>query len=475
MRAASREERHTDAGRRGTAPGRGGEGRTLAVAALAAAVLVGLSAPAGGQETGARGLQLEASALGTTLVGGAFPHDELGLGGTLGVHYRWPGGLSLGVLGLYAEPEDLDLSGSDPRRTMRMAGAGVELRYRLAPQASVAPFVGVRAGWTGLEDESDPGTFYGNGVGYGLVAGTEVWASDRVALRLSATGGGFSISNYFGGDGSTDALTWTAEAGLSVFLGSVSRDLDPDDDGVPEPRDRCLATPEGMPVDAYGCERDTDGDGVPDHRDACGNTPGPASVDRRGCPTDADDDRVYDGVDQCPDTPAGADVDARGCPTDGDGDGVPDGLDRCPDSTEGAEVDDDGCSTVAAGLDRGRLALDDVRFDFGSARLTEASRGLLDRVGETLLKRPRLVVQVQGHTDSIGSDEVNRELSWRRARSVVEYLTRQYPGLEEDRLVAVGMGETQPVADNATEAGRAENRRVEFVVVERRERGGDGQ
>lgn len=456
-----------EAGRRSVGPAAVGRGAgALAGRALAALLWALFALPAA--LAAQQGVQLEASALGTSLIGGAFPHDELGLGATAGLRYRWPGGLSLGVGGLHAQPEDLDLPSTDPRRTMRQWGAFGELRYGLGGRAPVRPYVGARAGWTRLEDEATAGREV-NGVLYGLVAGTEIWPSDRFAFRFSATGQGLGLSEGFFApdDGGTDTMGWTVEGGVSVFLGSVTRDAD--GDGVPDGRDACPATPEGLPVDEEGCVRDGDGDGVADPADACPGTPKVAAVDRRGCPTDGDGDGVFDGLDRCPETPGGAEVDREGCARDTDGDGVPDGLDECPETAAGAEVDEEGCGRVEAGLDRGRLALADVRFAFGSARLTPDSRALLDRVGRALVERPEVTVQVQGHTDSIGSSDVNLFLSWARARSVRSYLLEQFPELAPDRLEPVGMGETQPVADNATEDGRARNRRVEFVIVEGRQ------
>lgn len=104
----------------------------------------------------------------------------------------------------------------------------------------------------------------------------------------------------------------------------------------------------------------------------------------------------------------------------------------------------------------------EVSFDFNSASLKPAFLPTLDKVAGILARYPKTTVTVIGHTDNIGSDAYNQALSERRARSVVNYLGDH--GVARDRLEAVGRGETQPRASNATEAGRQLNRRVEILI-----------
>jgi OOP family OmpA-OmpF porin len=103
-------------------------------------------------------------------------------------------------------------------------------------------------------------------------------------------------------------------------------------------------------------------------------------------------------------------------------------------------------------------------IELNSAELTVESRPILTRVAENLKKYPRLRVELQGHTDSSGSDEYNLKLSERRANAVREYLISQ--GVSSQQLLARGYGETQPIADNSTAEGRAQNRRVVMKVLE---------
>ncbi|MEO0073114.1 MAG: carboxypeptidase regulatory-like domain-containing protein [candidate division WOR-3 bacterium] len=112
-----------------------------------------------------------------------------------------------------------------------------------------------------------------------------------------------------------------------------------------------------------------------------------------------------------------------------------------------------------------KVTLRNIYFDFNKATIRlPQSQEALDAAAKILTDNPTIRVEIQGHTDNIGSDEYNQRLSERRAQAVVTHLVQNY-GIAPNRLTAVGMGESQPVADNSTESGRALNRRVEFVVL----------
>lgn len=145
-------------------------------------------------------------------------------------------------------------------------------------------------------------------------------------------------------------------------------------------------------------------------------------------------------------------------PADSDGDGVTDDRDQCANTPRGVAVDTVGCPR------RGSVTLQGVTFELNSANLTPGSRPVLDDVAADLKKYPRLRVELQGHTDSSGADAYNMQLSERRANAVRDYLISQ--GVSASQLTARGYGETQPVADNKTNEGRARNRRVEMAVLE---------
>jgi outer membrane protein OmpA-like peptidoglycan-associated protein len=97
--------------------------------------------------------------------------------------------------------------------------------------------------------------------------------------------------------------------------------------------------------------------------------------------------------------------------------------------------------------------------------LTPEAMAILDKAVGLLDKQEKVVVEVAGHTDSVGTEEYNQKLSERRAIAVKDYLESK--GITATRLSAVGYGEAQPVASNDTDAGRALNRRVELIVLSR--------
>ncbi|HWI15714.1 MAG TPA: OmpA family protein [Burkholderiales bacterium] len=103
-----------------------------------------------------------------------------------------------------------------------------------------------------------------------------------------------------------------------------------------------------------------------------------------------------------------------------------------------------------------------VSFATGSAMLDTRLHPTLDKVAATLNEYPATTVNVVGHTDSSGDAQANMDLSRRRADAVASYLSQR--GVDRSRIAVEGKGQTQPVADNATEAGRAQNRRVEMLI-----------
>ena len=104
-----------------------------------------------------------------------------------------------------------------------------------------------------------------------------------------------------------------------------------------------------------------------------------------------------------------------------------------------------------------------ITFAFNSSTLNRNAYAVLDSVAETLREYDQTMIEVSGHTDSIGSDAYNDKLSRQRAQSVANYLTGR--GISGQRLIITGAGERYPIASNDTEACRAENRRVEMTIV----------
>lgn len=270
------------------------------------------------------------------------------------------------------------------------------------------------------------------------------------------------------GDGVPDKLDQcpATPAGTVVDDKGCPVPLDDDKDGVVNERDQCPNTPAGETVDAAGCsasQKDDDRDGVNNALDKCPNTPAGVPVDASGCPQDDDKDGVPNPSDKCPNTPAGATVDANGCSPDqldDDGDGVPNSRDKCPGTLPGREVDEVGCRIIIP-VGKAELVLDKVTFATGSSKLTASSFETLDAVASSLLERPDLRFEIQGHTDNTGSRATNTRLSKARALAVKEYLISR--GVPANRLTSEGYAATKPVADNKTKEGRAMNRRVSLV------------
>jgi len=182
---------------------------------------------------------------------------------------------------------------------------------------------------------------------------------------------------------------------------------------------------------------------------------------------DGDGDGVADHLDRCPNTPWGSKVDSIGCPKgpvaarltrkkadrlDADKDGVLDPLDKCPQTPRTAAVDGKGCWATA-----------EILFDFDSAIIKPQFHPALADVITVLQNNPDLKIEIQGNTDNTGPESYNKMLSEKRSQAVKEYMISK--GIAFDRLKAVGFGASRNVASNENEAGRALNRRIDFVPI----------
>lgn len=198
----------------------------------------------------------------------------------------------------------------------------------------------------------------------------------------------------------------------------------------------------------------------------CGEEDGePACVPEPECQVDADcrelpqstcdDGRLTTYVGRCEEESCSYYPVETIC-ADGEECGLMRGVPACVEKVELVEVDEE---TKRIEI------LEIVHFDTASARIQERSYGLLNQVAQVLENNPHLTsIRVEGHTDSRGAHEFNMQLSQDRAESVRAYLIDR--GIESQRLKAVGYGPDRPVDDNATERGRAANRRVEFHIEE---------
>ena len=113
---------------------------------------------------------------------------------------------------------------------------------------------------------------------------------------------------------------------------------------------------------------------------------------------------------------------------------------------------------------KGRFSTTGIYFNTDKAEIKPESYAIIKSVADYLKENPEVKIQIIGHTDAQGEDDYNLQLSERRARAVIRALVHQFE-IDENRMSAIGKGETEPVDDNATEKGRANNRRVEFVKI----------
>jgi len=140
-------------------------------------------------------------------------------------------------------------------------------------------------------------------------------------------------------------------------------------------------------------------------------------------------------------------------PLDSDGDGITDDLDKCPNTPKGATVNKNGCWVYAAV----------VMFDSDKYEIKPGAFSVLNEGALILKKNPEIKVEIDGHTDNVGSAAYNMKLSENRAKAVMDYFVAK--GIDPKRLTTKGFGLTRPAASNDTKEGRAKNRRVELTPV----------
>src|SRR3990172_8577695 len=297
---------------------------------------------------------------------------------------------------------------------------------------------------------------------YVFVGASHLWFNprDNNDKSLPYSGRNFKVKevNYHGELGArvllSEAISLNFNAGIQFSPNDNLDALSPSGNN-----DYILHTRVGIGYSLF-TEVDSDGDGVIDSKDQCPETPVGVKVDDFGCPLDADNDGVPDYKDKCPGTKSGLEVDENGCAIDSDRDGVPDYLDKCPNTPSGTQVDEAGCAkadTVAVVLQG------DTNFEFNKDQLLPNAYPVLNELAETIKRTPAKRWKVEGHTDAIGSESYNMDLSRRRAQAVVNYLVSQ--GVNNSQLEVAPLGESQPIATNDTQEGRAMNRRVEIKII----------
>lgn len=409
---------------------------------------------------------------------------------------------SAGILGLkgfysagYVAGKDDAKNPTEFRANITRIGGG--LSYTFSIKESVFPYIfaGASYGWVNPRDNSKNDLPYAGRsfeiteVDYHAEAGIRILLSDEINLNINVGAEfspednwdalppdgdndflmqglvGFSYSLFTevdaDGDGIPDSKDQCPDTPEGVKVDNFGCPVDSDNDGVPDYKDKCPNTKSGMVVDTLGCVIDTDGDGVPDNLDKCPNTPAASRVNELGCP-DSDVDGVFDNEDKCTDTPKGAQVDSTGCPKDSDKDGVFDYLDKCPNTPAGTQVDTTGCAK--ADTVKKEITLSgDTNFEYGKANLLPSAYPVLDQLAQSMKDNPETRWRIEGHTDSKGSESYNMKLSGARAQSVVDYIVSK--GIESSRLEIVPLGESQPITSNDTQEGRSMNRRVEIKLI----------
>ncbi len=291
--------------------------------------------------------------------------------------------------------------------------------------------------------DTDLASYYGGGLRYPITDKLDFRGDVRVGLTASRGDGFAGLAEI--------------HVGLSYNFGNSTTAAEEADEPVED-------SAETLP--------DSDRDGIADINDACPQTPENINGvdDTDGCPEeDSDNDGLLGSKDKCPDAAEDVDgfEDQDGCPdADNDDDGRPDVVDQCPDKpeTKNGYKDDDGCpDEVPAAVQKFTGSIRGIVFKTGSARILRKSKTTLLQAFQVLSDNPTVRIEISGHTDNKGRIESNRDLSRKRADYVKWFLVDR--GIAADRIETVGHGPDKPLGDNNTDAGRQENRRIEFRLL----------
>lgn len=357
-----------------------------------------------------------------------------------------------GAIGIAGESLRAELAYINTRHDLDATGAAQALSdevkasatffnvwYRFFPDSRWHPFAGAGLGYFDIEFETSRkrklGLQGGLGLDYEVLPGLNAGIrgqyisaghtqfkkgqADEFALDYDLLSYGLSLRYEFGAKAAEAPVPEVAAVVPVAALCADGQDNDGDGDGdgdgkIDFPADTgCSAADDGDETDPSACSdgKDNDADGQIDF---------PAD---KGCSAADDNDET----------------------------------DPCKTPEAGEKISLSGCGTGDVVVLRG------VNFEFNESRLTPNAKTILDGVADELAAYPELHIELGGHTDARGSDDYNQRLSEQRARSVVSYLASR--NVAEDRMNALGYGETQPVADNETDAGRELNRRVELKVT----------
>lgn len=371
------------------------------------------------------------------------PAYSLGLGLNFNQHWSVEG---------TADYVETEFDGSDTKWNFYSGRIGI--LYHFTPIDNLTPYLLVGAGVFRFNADDNGQLTYG--------LGTKLAISENVDLRLEARG---AVELDMDKEDLHDTYNHFAFGAGFVFkfgqLTASSPEYQPQAD-TPDTQLEQSVMPEPEPAPPV---EDSDNDGVIDTLDRCPVTPYGTPVDAEGCPktvkfVDSDNDGVSDVLDACPETPASAEVDIRGCPVvseiDSDNDGVSDVMDKCPDTAPQIPVDGAGCPELSKKLEIAGLVIEYATSQSGFSEEAAKELKLLSAKVQST-EKGRLLVE--GHTDSVGKESYNIKLSQERAEKVRRALIKDF-GVAADRVVARGFGPFEPVADNSTQEGRQQNRRV---------------
>ncbi len=376
------------------------------------------------------------------------------------------GGLSIGAQFSFNSLKS-DRSGGSDASFSAIEGA---VKYGFSRDSKISPFLKAGFGRTSFESASDNGfnaarnatdTYFGSaGLNYKLGDRFSLFVETSYRATQDAPKGNY-LQHTFGfayglgsGDTDKDGVSDKKDKcpdvpGLKEFEGCP----DTDADGIPDDQDDCPE--EAGPEENNGCP-DTDGDGVLDKDDACVDVAGLAELN--GCP-DSDQDGVIDSEDECPQE--AGEAENKGCPwPDKDNDGIADKDDACPD--EAGTSGGNGCpDTKKEVLSEMNSIGSNILFPANSSKLM--GKKTLDAIKEIkriLDENPTASILIEGHASTDGGDQLNQEISLKRAESVKGKLIEL--GVDESRLEVKAFGETMPILDEDSIETRSKSRRVEF-------------
>lgn len=309
---------------------------------------------------------------------------------------------------------------TDPGENVTFWGAKSHVLAQI-PRWRISPFALVGAGLLGVASHKNA---VGNDTDFAVHAGVgfDIGLKEHLRMRLDVR------DIITASRGVKEGFTQNLEANLGLALAfDLSKQEPPPKPVVVPPKDR-------------------DSDGFIDREDKCVDVPGVAP-------------------DGCPAPPPEPEPDPE--PVDTDGDGLLDVDDKCmtePETVNGFE-DKDGCpDEVPKEVEAFSGVVKGILFETGKSEIRTKSFNVLNQAVEIFKKYPSIRVEIQGHTDDRGRESYNQKLSEARAEAVREYLVAQ--GIDASRITSRGFGPSSPVASNKSKRGRAENRRIEFQIVQ---------